>query len=94
MITAFVLIKTERHRIPQTAEDLLEVEGVAEVYSVAGEYDLIAILRLKQYDQLAEVVTSKLARVDGIVNTQTLMAFQCYSKKDLEHMWAIGVEPA
>ncbi|MBI4322516.1 MAG: Lrp/AsnC ligand binding domain-containing protein [Chloroflexi bacterium] len=92
MVTAIVLIKADRHRIPETAEALLEVAGVAEVYSVAGEYDIVAILRVKHYDDLASVVTTKLAKVEGIEKTMTLMAFDCYSKKDVERMWAIGMD--
>ena len=86
MVTAIVLIRAERHRLQETAEALLEVDQVKEVYSVAGEYDLVAVLRVRRYDQMAEVVPGKLARVDGITQTMTLMAFQCFSRRDLERM--------
>ncbi len=92
MVTAIVLIHAERGRAPQAAEALLEVPEVAEVYSVAGEYDLVALVRVRHYDQMAQVVPQKLAGVPGIVRTQTLMAFQCYSRHDLERMWGIGLE--
>ena len=92
MIAAIVLIQAERLRIPETAEALLELSEVAEVYSVAGEYDLVAIVRVREYDQMADVVPRKLARVSGIVRTTTLMAFQCYSRRDLERMWGIGLD--
>ncbi|MCC6177355.1 MAG: Lrp/AsnC ligand binding domain-containing protein [Chloroflexi bacterium] len=92
MIAAVVLINTERGRISETAEALLEVPEVSEVYSVAGAYDLVAIVRVREYDQMAEVVPSRLARVPGITNTTTLMAFQCYSRRDLERMWGIGLD--
>ncbi len=92
MIAAVVLINTERGRIAETAEALLELPEVAEVYSVAGAYDLVAIVRVRQYDQMAEVVPTKLAAMPTITNTTTLMAFQCYSRHDLERMWGIGLD--
>jgi DNA-binding Lrp family transcriptional regulator len=92
VIAAVVLIHAERLRIPETAEALLELDEVAEVYSVAGDYDLVAIVRVREYEQMADVVPRKLARVAGIVKTTTLMAFQCYSRRDLERMWGIGLD--
>lgn len=92
MIAAIVLIKVERGRIAETAETLLDIPEVAEVYSVAGEYDLVAIVRVRQYEQMAEVVPTRLASVSGIASTTTLMAFQCYSRRDLERMWGIGLD--
>lgn len=92
MVTALVLIKAERKRLQQTAEALLDIDEVKEVYSVAGEYDLVAIVRVRHYDQMAEVVPGKLAQLDGIVQTTTLMAFQCFSRRDLERMWGIGLD--
>jgi len=92
VIAAVVLINAERLRIPETAEALVELDEVSEVYSVAGEYDLVAIVRVREYDQMAEVVPRKMARVPGIVKTTTLMAFQCYSRRDLERMWGIGLD--
>jgi DNA-binding Lrp family transcriptional regulator len=92
LVTAIVLIRAERLQLQQTAEALLEIDEVKEVYSVAGEYDLVAIVRVHDYDRMAEVVPGKLARVGGIDRTTTLMAFQCYSRRDLERMWGIGLE--
>lgn len=92
MVTAIVLICTERQKLQETAEALLEVNEVKEVYSVAGEYDLVAVVRVRHYDQMAEVVPGKLARLDGIRRTTTLMAFQCFSRRDLERMWGIGLD--
>ncbi len=92
MVTAIVLIRAERMQLQETAEALLEVDEVREVYSVAGEYDLVAIVRVRHYDQMAEVVPGKLARLNGITSTTTLMAFQCFSRRDLERMWGIGLE--
>ena len=92
MVTAIVLIETERTRHGETAEALLELDEVNEVYSVAGEWDLVAIVRVRAYEQMAEVVPIKLARFPGIRRTVTLMAFQCYSRHDLERLWGIGLE--
>ncbi len=92
MISAVVLLNVQRGAVNQTAQQLLEIEGVAEVYSVTGEYDLVALLRLQKYEDLADVVTSHMVRLPAIVKTNTLMAFQCYSKADLQQAWDIGVE--
>jgi len=90
MVTAFVLINAERQRIAQAAQEILGVEGVTEVYSVAGPYDLVAVVRVRQNDQLAKVVTENLIAVAGIVKTTTLIAFRQYSRYDLERMFALG----
>lgn len=92
MITAIVLIQGERDKLPETAEAIADVPGVAEVYSVAGDYDLVAIIRVKEHEQLADVVTKNLLRMDGIIRTNTLIAFRSYSRRDLERMWDIGLE--
>lgn len=92
MITAIVLIQGERGKLPETAERLAEVPGVAEVYSVAGEWDLVAIVRVKEHEQLADVVTKNMLKLDGIARTNTLIAFKSYPRKDLERMWEIGME--
>lgn len=92
MITAIVLIGTERARAHEVADALLGIEGVAEVYSVAGEYDLVAMVRVRRYEQMADVVPQKIGAVPGIVRTQTLMAFEHYSRHDLERMWGLGME--
>jgi DNA-binding Lrp family transcriptional regulator len=96
VVTAIVLIHTERLRVQQTAQALLEIPEVNEVYSVAGDYDLVAIVRVHAYEEMAEAVPGKIARVPGIEKTTTLMAFQCFSRRDLERMWGIGLdeEPA
>jgi DNA-binding Lrp family transcriptional regulator len=71
---------------------LLEIAGVAEVYSVAGEWDLVAILRAKNNDQMAEIVTSRMVTLEGIEETQTLMAFRAYSRFDLDVMFNVGLD--
>jgi DNA-binding Lrp family transcriptional regulator len=92
MISALVLINVEKGKVNETAQSLLEIEGVAEVYSVTGEYDLVALLRLRQYEDLAEVVTTRVVHLPAITSTNTLMAFQCYSRADLQQAWDIGIE--
>ena len=90
MITALVMMNAERDRIAPIPEELLKVTGVTEVYSVAGDYDLVAIVRVKETEDLAGVVTEQFAKVKGITRTMTLIAFKCYSNYDLEHMFQIG----
>jgi len=92
MVTAFVLVNAKRDMIPETAEALTQIEGVTEVYSVAGQYDLVAVARVKSNEQLAELVTSHLLQLKGIDRTQTLISFKTYSKYDLDRMFAIGME--
>ncbi len=83
MVAAVVLIRAKREAIPTAARKVAEIEGVAEVYSVSGEWDLIAIVRVPEWEQIAEVVTEHVARVDGLDRTQTLVAFRVYSRGDL-----------
>lgn len=90
MVHAFVLINAEPARIADLATELAEVDGVAEVYSVAGDEDLVAIVRVRHHDELADVVTRRINEHDGIVATRTLIAFQAYSRHDLEAMWDLG----
>ena len=92
VVTAIVLLSCELPRVVSVAEELVEVEGVAEVYSVAGDYDLVAMVRVARHEELADVVTRRMAAIPGIVSTQTLIAFQAYSKADLERLWNIGAE--
>ena len=92
MITTIVLIKAEPRLVPQCAMRLAGVDGVTEVYSVSGEWDLVAIVRVPQYEQIARVVTEVFPTVPGIQRTQTLTAFRAYSKNDLEQAWDIGLE--
>jgi DNA-binding Lrp family transcriptional regulator len=92
MITTIVLIQANPQMIPATAVKLAEIKGVAEVYSVSGAWDLVAILRVPELDDIAHVVTEEFVLIPGIVRTQTLTAFRAYSKGDLEQAWDIGVE--
>lgn len=84
MVAAVVLIRAERDNIPRAAQALADIEGVAEVYSVSGEWDLVAIVRVPTWEQIADVVTEKFARVAGIERTQTLTSFRVYSRRDVE----------
>ena len=91
MVTSIVLINTERTKINEVAEQLTEMEGISEVYSVSGNYDLIAIVRVKSNDDLADLVTKKLLNINFILKSETMLAFKAYSRHDLEGMFAIGM---
>ena len=92
MVTAIVLMNVARGKVQSVANALLDVPAVGEVYSVAGEFDLVAVIRVKRHDELDELVTGRLAAIDGILSTQTLVAFRCYSRKDVQAMWDIGLD--
>ncbi|WP_298134397.1 Lrp/AsnC ligand binding domain-containing protein [Micropruina sp.] len=92
MITAIVFIHAEVARIPDVATQIAGLEGVSEVYSVTGEIDLIALIRVRSVDQVSEVVTERLNRVPGVVDTVTHIAFRAYSSHDLEAAFSLGAE--
>ena len=92
MISTIVLIKAEPKLIPQCARKLASIEGVTEVYSVSGEWDMVAVVKVPQFEDIARVITEEFPQAPGLVRTQTLTAFRVYSKKDLEQAWDIGVE--
>ena len=92
MVTAFIMFTVEPGRVKPLAEQLLDIEGVTEVYSVAGPFDLIAIVRVKEHEALSDLVTEKVAALGGITRTETLTAFRAFSKRDLGLMWDIGVD--
>lgn len=83
MITAFSLITARPDRIADLARELADVDGVYEVYSVAGDVDIVAVIRVHDHDQLAETVTGPMAHLDGIVSTRTLLAFRAYGERDI-----------
>lgn len=89
MVTAIVLLNVERHRINETAEQLADMDGISEVYSVSGMYDLVAIVRVKTNEDLSELVTRRLLQIEAIEDTDTMLAFKAYSRHDLESMFAI-----
>ena len=89
-VHAVVLIQCAIDAIPEAAQQIAEIEGVSEVYSVSGEFDLVAIVRVSAHDDLAKVIPG--GKVDGVERTETLIAFQVYSKHDLERMFSIGFD--
>ena len=91
MVTAFILMQTERHAVNDTAQQLPEIEGISEVYSVSGKYDLVAIVRVPDNDALADLVTRRMPVLDGIRATETMLAFKAYSRHDLEAMFSVGM---
>lgn len=92
MVTAVVLLKVARQEINNVGQQLAELEGVREVYSVGGQHDLVAILRVQDNEHLADVVTNQMLQVPGILDSETLIAFRVFSRHDLETMFSIGLE--
>ncbi len=91
-VHAVVLIQCEIDAIPEAAQAIADIDGVSEVYSVAGEFDLIAIVRVPDHGDLSAVIPGGIAKVSGIRRTETLISFQVYSKHDLERLFAIGFD--
>ena len=91
MVTSFILINAERNKINEVAEQLQTLAGISEVYSVSGTVDLVAIARVKTNDDLASLVTKKMVAITGITKTETMLAFQAFSRHDLEAMFAVGM---
>jgi DNA-binding Lrp family transcriptional regulator len=87
---AIVLIKADRTALSTLGGELADVDGVAEAYSVTGEWDFVAILRLRAQEELSELVTGKLSQLPGVTGTQTMVAFEVYSRHDLEAMFSLG----
>ena len=92
MVTAIVLIKAETSRIPDLANQIAEMGGVQEVFSVAGRADLVAIVKVSKNEELADVISDKMRHLDGIVETETMIAFRAYSKKELEAGFELGLD--
>ncbi len=92
MLTAIVHIDTEAARIPEVAAAIAEVPGVSEVYSVTGGVDLIAVVRVREHEQLADVIADHVSKVKGVLRTQTFIAFRTYSQHDLSQAFALGIE--
>ncbi len=92
MVTAVVLMNVRRGQVNEVAQQLSETEGISEVYSVAGRYDLVALIRVQANENLADLVTRHLAAIDAVVETETLIAFRSYSRHDLESMFTVGLE--
>ena len=87
MVTSIILMNVKRDQVGETAEQLAALPEISEAYSVSGRYDLIAVVRVKTNDELAELVTERLAKIAAIEKTDTLLAFKAYSKHDLEAMF-------
>lgn len=94
MVTAVVLITASVDRIPELAQEIADLDGVTEVYSVTGEIDLVAMVRVRRQEQLSEVITERLTKIAGVVRTETLIAFRTYSQHDLDAAFSIGVDDA
>ena len=92
MITAIVFVKADVARIPEVAETLAGLDGVSEVYSVTGQIDLIAVVRVRSHDDVATVVADRVNKVPGIESTETHIAFRTYSKHDLESAFSLGLD--
>ncbi|MDN6399404.1 MAG: Lrp/AsnC ligand binding domain-containing protein, partial [Brachybacterium sp.] len=91
MITAIVSIVVEPSRIPEVAQEIVDIEGIEQVYSVTGDVDLIAVARVRAHEDLAGVIAGALSRVDGVLDTTTNIAFKAYSKRDLDAAFDLGI---
>ena len=91
VITAIVFIQAEVSRLSEIAEQIADIDGVSEVYSVTGDLDLLAMVRVRQVDDVSTVVADQLNKVDGVLSTQTQIAFQTFSQHDLEEAFSIGL---
>ncbi len=92
MVNAIVLLKVKSAMINQVAEELAALDGVSEVYSVAGQYDLVVIVRAKDDEQIASLVTDRLLQAEGLQSSETLIAFRTYSRHDLDGMFSVGLD--
>lgn len=92
MITAIVLIQAATDTIPETAQAIADIDGVDEVYSCAGDVDLIAIVRVTGHEELANLIPAGIGKVSGVLNTDTHIAFRSYSRADTESAFAIGID--
>ena len=91
MVTAIILINADRHHIGGLAQKLADMPGISEVYSVSGRYDLIAIVRVANNDDLATLVTHEMTKLEGITHTESMLSFRAFSRHDLDEMFSIGM---
>ena len=91
MISAIVMISASVDQIPEVAQRIADLDGVSEVYSVAGDVDLVAMVRVRRHEELHDVIAVRLNKVDGVLATQTLISFQAYSRHDLEAAFSLGL---
>lgn len=92
MVTALVLLNIAREKITDVAEKLVDMDGISEVHSVAGRYDLVAIIRVPTNERLADLVTDRIRQIDGIEHSETLIGFRVYSKHDLDRLFSVGLD--
>jgi DNA-binding Lrp family transcriptional regulator len=92
MVNAVILLMVEKSKVNEVALKLVELPGISEVYSVAGHYDLVAIVRVRENEQIAEAVTNHMLQIEGIQRSETLIAFRAFSRHDLEAMFSVGME--
>ena len=92
MVNAIVLLTVESAKINHVAEQLVDLDGVSEVYSVAGQYDLVVMIRARNDEQIASLVTEKLLQVEGLISSETLIAFRTFSRHDLEGLFSVGLD--
>lgn len=92
MVHAIVLLEVERDKINSIAEQLVDIKGISEVYSVAGRYDLAVIVRTKNNDELAEAITNQMLKIKGITKSETLISFRVHSKYELERIFSVGMD--
>lgn len=92
MVNALVLLRIKTDRINEVAQELVDLDGVSEVYSVAGQYDLVVVLRARSNDQIASLVTEHILKAEGLISSETLIAFRTFSRHDLERMFSVGLD--
>jgi DNA-binding Lrp family transcriptional regulator len=92
MVTTVVLATCDIHRVPETAQAIADLAEVTEVYSVAGDFDLVIMIRVRNHDDLSRVVTEEIGKIEGIQRTQTLVAFKVFSRHDLDSIFSLGME--
>jgi DNA-binding Lrp family transcriptional regulator len=92
VITAIVLVHTATNRIPEAAQAIADLDGVSEVYSCAGDVDLIAVVKVREHEELADVIAGRLSKVEGVEHTDTHIAFRSYSRADTEAAFSVGLE--
>ena len=92
MVSAVILLMVDKAKVNEVAEKLVELSGISEVYSVAGHYDLVAIVRVKDNEQIADSVTNQMLKIEGIQRSETLISFRVFSRFDLEAMFSVGTE--
>jgi DNA-binding Lrp family transcriptional regulator len=92
MVSAVILLVVEKTRVNEVAEQLVELPAITEVYSVAGQFDLVAVARVADNEAIATAVTNQMLKIEGIIRTETLIAFRAYSRYNLERMFSVGME--